>query len=660
MTEAVAKFAEAPLGPDLLVLDGGRSLLAVGPAAGLNRMARADIGQSEGMHGVEFVFWGEAAATATVGVVSEGAATNAEVGFSTGIGWRLHTGEVFVDGVLVTSGIPVVTTAVIVGLRVSITDQGVDATFYRDAQVVAQAHRAAGPRVFFAVSLASEEKRELRCIVNAGQWRGRGAVSDGLQWGLPAEAVEPLRLGSEDYFTDAADDPADTPFHGLLQADGLNTVASVSFWPWDNASRGGTAAVRILDAEGRFDGMALGAMRNVPVRISQVQQGAPLSSAEPVGRYVLDRVDIESDGVKSLVLRDAHDDLDRSLHQAVFLPSVSDSLAWAPQPVVIGCVRSVPTTGINSDGSVRWVSDAPLRSLGAVLDRGAALDAGDGYGLSTDGQQIALKSPPLGPVIADVSTQEAMAPATLQQFLANVFGRLGKSAWDAAGAAQIDALTGYAGIGYYAGEGATARTALQSVLPSYGADWWQDAAGVLRIARLIAPEETPDDQIAFNVDWRELGADLIVLPDLAPNLSRRMAFQLNAQPLSSADLITDLVQLPPQRRQELTSPQRGQVYAAGELARRYAHADAAAPMLSWFDRREDAQAEIDRLVAIYSVPRNFYAGKFAARPDLRLQVGQVGQLTYSRYGLQAGRKVLVTGVMSNPVTGTHTIKFWGM
>ena len=69
-----------------------------------------------------------------------------------------------------------------------------------------------------------------------------------------------------------------------------------------------------------------------------------------------------------------------------------------------------------------------------------------------------------------------------------------------------------------------------------------------------------------------------------------MAYQPNAIALDDGDLITDLVQLPPQRRQQLTAEYRGQAYSGGRLAERYAHADVAPPVVSRFDRSEDAQA----------------------------------------------------------------------
>jgi hypothetical protein len=656
MARDYARWATSPIGANLFIEDGGLTLASPGGAS-LSHFARSTIAHVGGTHGAEFVLWCEGYVLATLGVVTSAAPPVAEVGYANGIGWRTHTGEVLHNNIVVASGLPLPLLGEALGVRV-VAGSPTVVQFFRGIIQVAEIETALAGGVHFAASLATEHADGLRCAVNAGQWQGLSpAVAAG--WYASETTAEPMLLASEDYMTGSADTPANTPYLGALAGDGLATVASVSFWPWDNTSRSGTAQVRVLDAGGVLDAAALGALRNLPVRVRQVGQGAALATAIPVARYVLDRIDIEDDGTKQLVLRDAHDDLDEPLNRAVFLPPQGESIAWQAQPVIIGTVRSAPGISVNSDGSQQWLCDAPLASVGAVLDRGASLMAGTGYSLAVDGQQIVLTSPPVGPLVADVSTQPGMAPATLRQALGEVFGRVGKTAWSAPDADALDTTTGYAGIGFYAGGTATPRDALAAMLASYAADWWQDGEGVLRLAHMIDPDSVADADLAFDLDWTELAADLVVMPDLAPNLSRRMSYQPNATALTASDLITDLVQLRPTMRQQLTSEYRGQVYAGGALPARYARADTAAPVASRFDRREDAQAEIDRIIALYAVPRNFYAGRVTGRTDLQLRPGQIGRITYQRYGLAAGRQVLVTGVTSNRVTGEHTLKFWG-
>ena len=146
-------------------------------------------------------------------------------------------------------------------------------------------------------------------------------------------------------------------------------------------------------------------------------------------------------------------------------------------PAIVGTVRSAPCVSVNSDGSQQWLGDYRLGSVGDVMDRGAVLVAGAGFTLAPEGQHLILTSPPVGPVIADVSSLPEMAPATLRQAVGEVFSRIGKTAWASSDATEIDAQTGYAGVGFYAAGGVTVREALSQILGAYTADWWQDETG---------------------------------------------------------------------------------------------------------------------------------------------------------------------------------------
>src|SRR5690606_42129074 len=57
--------------------------------------------------------------------------------------------------------------------------------------------------------------------------------------------------------------------------------------------------------------------------------------------------------------------------------------------------------------------------------------------------------------------------------------------------------------------------------------------------------------------------------------------------LGAGELVTDLVDVPVWRRNELTSPWRGQAYSGVALSPRYAHADSNPPLVSvfWRDRK---------------------------------------------------------------------------
>ena len=652
-----ARFATAPIGPSLVATDSGLTLTTTAAALSLARAARSDVAQSSGTHGAEFTFWGAGALSGAIGVLQPGASLAAMVGGDAlGIGWKLAIGEVFAGGVAVASGLPIPIKGEIVGVRVLIATATVE--FYRGKTLV---HSRALPAAtwHFGVSLGSTVAGDLTCAVNSGQWQALSAAALA-GWALAPVTIAALRLADHDWLSAGTDAPANTRFEGLIDGAGISTLAALAFWPWggDAPTQGGAARVRVLDAEGLLDALAQADVATVPVAVRMGTLAGTLASSTAVARYVCAGIEVEDDGHKTVHLVDAHDDLDQPLARGVFLPSIP-ALAWRPQPVVIGAVASVPALPANSDGSVAFLSDAPLAYVDSVLDRGDAMEAGT-WAIDPSGQQLLLEQPPIGPVVADCSSiGNAMQPATLAQFLREAFRRIGKAAWSLSDATAIDTATGYAGVGFYTGDTVSVRAALAAVLPSYGAWWWQDGDGVLRFARTIDPASVAVGALAFDLVAADLAADLVYVADDAPNLSRRMAYRPNARVLTASELVTDLVDVPHARRIELTSACRGLVYGAGPLPARYARADTAAPFVSTFWYAADAQAEIDRVIALYAAPRYLYRWAVKGAPSLAPKPGQVGRITYPRYGLEAGKQVMVRAIERNPATGDVVLTLWG-
>ena len=655
MAREYARFASAPIGPGLYADHDGLMLTMLAADLSVNRTARGTVAHSSGSHGVEFVFWGDDALIAAVGLVQASTSLSTFVGNDVGsVGWRFDTGRIALDGTQQAIGITAPVKGGIVGVCFrEAAGAAFFADFYRGTTLIHSQSLSAGPSWYFAVSLASTTAGGLVCAVNAGQWPALTAAARA-GWQPTPVSVSTLRLSDVHYLTAPTDDPSNTRYEGFIAPSGLDLLSEVGFWPWADAvsPRGGSAQFSVYTPEGLFDAVA---GEDVAVAIKTVDAQGALASATQLGRFVLDSVEVEADARMRVRLRDAHDDLDEPVNPGVFLPSIPQ-LAWQPQPLVIGAVASVPLLPANNDGTVGFMADAPIAAVDAVLDRGDALEAGT-WSL-TSGNQLLLESPPLGPVIADVSTIGAgMVPASLQLALHQVFSRVRKSAWSSADAAAIDAATGYAGIGYYVGSGAqSARQARDTMLASYGSAAYQATDGTVRCVRLVDPDAVAH---SLELDPALLGEDLVVVPDAAPNLTRRMAYRPNAAPMEAGEFVTDLVDVPMQRRQELMGLYRGLVYSARPLAARYAAAERRPPFISLFWHAQDAQSEIDRICGLYAVERNFYRWSIAGQPSLALVPGQIVRVSYPRYGLAAGRNLLVAGIQRNPVTGRVTLRMWG-
>lgn len=471
-----------------------------------------------------------------------------------------------------------------------------------------------------------------------------------------------IRIADHDYLSAPTDSPANTRWEGLIDPSGVTLVAQLGAWYWggEQPQQGAVAQVRLQDPAGLLDTAALDDLANAPVSIQQVDVDGALAGAQTLARLVVDKLIVESDGRKTLHLRDAHDGLDGTLNAQQFAAGVS-GLEGKTQPMLIGAVANVPVLLTGSDGSVGWIADAPVE-LAVLRDRGDPMETGT-YSMGSNNQQVLLQSPPIGPMTADASsigvTGGEPVPATLEQALREVFRRLGVTAWSASDAAAIDAATGYAGIGYYAPDVRDGRRALQAILSTYGAWWYQDDTGVIRIARVVAPESHVGT-LAFDLSAGDLAEDLTFTNDSAPNLTRRMAYRPNARIMSEGDFVTDLVDVPPSLRARLSSEYAGVVTSAGGLPAEYAHAEQAPPFVSLFWREEDAQAEADRLAGLYGgTPRRLYKARVTGDATFAPLPGQIGRITYPRYGLSAGRKLLVRKVERNPATGECSCYLWG-
>lgn len=232
-------------------------------------------------------------------------------------------------------------------------------------------------------------------------------------------------------------------------------------------------------------------------------------------------------------------------------------------------------------------------------------------------------------------------------------------AWSREDAAAIDAVTGYAGVGLYLQAGETIRAALDLVVASYTACYWADAAGTLRLTRLVAPESVPAGQRAGTIDINAMSGDLVPVLDTAPGLTTQMGVRRNWATLADGDLVEASTNFPLAVRQGMLRAYQLNVSTAQQLAGSYRHALYAAPAASCFDRQADGQAEIDRVGAIYTVARWFYQVTLELEALPSIDLGQIWTLVYPRYGLASGKPVMVIDFEPDLLANTANVILWG-
>ena len=73
----------------------------------------------------------------------------------------------------------------------------------------------------------------------------------------------------------------------------------------------------------------------------------------------------------------------------------------------------------------------------------------------------------------------------------------------------------------------------------------------------------------------------------------------------------------------------------------------------------DAQAEADRLLALYKIRRDVLKVQVKTQVVAKVILGQVVKIVNPRYGYSAGKLFRVIGVVVNWGTGTVTLTLWG-
>lgn len=259
----------------------------------------------------------------------------------------------------------------------------------------------------------------------------------------------------------------------------------------------------------------------------------------------------------------------------------------------------------------------------------------------------------------------SLVPATLQSIkladylhqVLDVRGSQVEVAWSQADAEAIDTDSGYAGVGVYLAGGETVAQALDVALASYTACKWADAAGVLRFTRLVAPEGAGAP--VGTIDINAMSGDLLPTMDTAPGLTTQMGVRRNWAALSDGDLVSASTNFPLAVRQSMLRQYQEVVSTAQPLSGAYRHALYAPPAASCFDQAADGQAEIDRIGEIYRVPRWFYAVAVELEALPGLDLGQAWTLVYPKYGLAAGKPVMVIDFEPDLLAGTANIILWG-
>ena len=248
--------------------------------------------------------------------------------------------------------------------------------------------------------------------------------------------------------------------------------------------------------------------------------------------------------------------------------------------------------------------------------------------------------------------------AEIVRFAAVTRGQLAIGDLDTTALAAIDTASGYQ-IGWHSG-GADVRgiDLVTLAARSFGCAIYQDNSGALIPVRIAAPAGSA----AFELDELSI-TDITYEADDAPGLATRMYYGRNYNQHTveetdglGAPTTTTIAQLKAELQQDVRT-----VTTTETLDAIYAEAEEREPMDSLLSEEADAQAEIDRLCALYTQPRAFYT--LTAFVDSAtahtIEPGATVQVTHSRYGLSAGVNLLVVAARSDFLGNSVNLVLWG-
>lgn len=445
---------------------------------------------------------------------------------------------------------------------------------------------------------------------------------------------------------------------------------AVTCWPWGRGQRSQTpgATVELDNSDGTLDEFASYASRDRIIGLHMLR-GAPFATANTGNRgatVLLDAVRSEG-GRVTLSTRDVRELLAVPLQTTTFPTTVANTAVHGkPRPITIGNVRWVPVVmrdGPNLDfefhDSASFAQLVELRQNGALLTLTTDYvtpGAGGAFGFrrvtAVQGKQAARVR---GQVDGGAALIERL-PALMTWLAVTKTARLTAGQLDTAGTiAALDTAAPYT-LARYIGpdEPLTALQLAQEALDSFCGDVYTGPDGVLRVWRLEAPAGTP----AFRWTEDDLASEIVRTPDTAPGLTTTIGFARNFAPHSTGELAGAVQNTT--LGSELSLPFQSRT-ATPPLADGYRQASGAPPMVTLLTDGTQAQTEINRVAAIYSVPRFFYEARvlLSAADVIALNPGTTVFLQAPTADLAAGKLLEVVAVEAELGVNVATLRLWG-
>ena len=262
-----------------------------------------------------------------------------------------------------------------------------------------------------------------------------------------------------------------------------------------------------------------------------------------------------------------------------------------------------------------------------------------------------------------------LAGITLEQYFFELFQtRASFTNYSISDATALDTATGNI-FGVYLSDAINVSQAARLPLDSYTATLFPDNAGDIRTGRLFDPATASDGDIRLEISADNLrpasdgSANVQIQVDTAPGLTTSMGARRNWTIFTDSEFVSDyspITGVPAYVRAQLKRRSQFIQVSNLPLANQYRHAISAVPLDSLLDDPAQAQAEIDRVCALFGVLRFFYTfSLYLDSATVDLKFGDIVRATYPRWNLNTGAKLFVVGTVARPMTNEIDLICWG-
>lgn len=334
------------------------------------------------------------------------------------------------------------------------------------------------------------------------------------------------------------------------------------------------------------------------------------------------------------------------------LEGTPDDLKGQPKPWLFGRGLNITAKAVNTSKLIYEVSARPC-TVTRVLDNGKDLTVGAPYATQADllattptaGQArayqgyIRLGSMPVGPITVYAETAEKTAAGLLRE-IAVLAGIPLSDLSD-------DVLPGTAVVGVLADGDTTPRALMDAIAGSVGAWYGFDRQSRLRMLRVDAPTGSALETWGLS---EQLALQVAGISTPAWRVSVRYARNYTVQASTAA--LADLTQ------QAWAAQEYRTVDAKDETIKTLYPNALDLIFNTVLTDPLDAQAEADRLFAMYRVPRSRVDVEIPAVALGEADLGTVNGLDTDRFGL-AGKPLLTVGLDSGFASGRAKLVLWG-